>query len=90
MCAYPQQSETGTSTAMKKRSFENTFPRGEWPADPGKLPVLITQYQLAHLRGVCVRVLQKERAEGRGVPYTKEGSRVWYARDRVLAHYGAA
>lgn len=75
---------------MNKRAFTKTFPRGEWPSNPDLLPVLIDQYQLAHLRGVCVRVLQKERAEGRGAPYTKEGGRVWYARDRVLAHYGAA
>ena len=72
------------------KSTVKKLPPGQWPADPADIPIVLDQFQLARLRGVCVRVLQKERSEGRGAPFRKEGSKVWYARDKVLAHYGVA
>ena len=65
-------------------------PRGEWPPDPSVLPYLLTEDQLAHLRGKSVRTLQRERRLGCSIPFIRDGKRVLYARADVLAHYGAA
>ena len=51
---------------------------------------MLTQHQLAHLRGVTLRTLQRERRLKLSIPYTRDGKRVLYARADVLAHYGAA
>ena len=53
------------------------------------LPLMLTQHQLAHLRGVTVRTLQRERRLNRSIPYTRDGKSVLYARHHVLARYGA-
>jgi hypothetical protein len=60
-------------------------PRGEWPADVSVLPIFLTQQQYAHLRGVTVRALQRERRLGKSIPFKKQGKLVLYAREDVLA-----
>lgn len=59
--------------------------RGEWPADVAVLPIFLTQQQYAHLRGVTVRALQRERRLGKSIPFKKQGKQVLYAREDVLA-----
>jgi hypothetical protein len=51
---------------------------------------MLTQHQLAHLRGITVRTLQKERRGGRSIPYKRDGGKILYARADVLRHFGAA
>jgi hypothetical protein len=50
---------------------------------------MLAQHQLAHLRGVTVRTLQRERRLNRSIPYARDGKSVLYARHHVLARYGA-
>jgi hypothetical protein len=70
--------------------FTASLPRGEWPRAATDLPLILTQLDLAHLRGVTVRTLQRERRLGRlPIPHIKDGRKVLYARADVLAHYGA-
>ena len=67
-------------------SFTTLYPRGEWPSEVSDLPIFLTQAQLAHLRGVTVRTLQRDRRLGRSIPFAKMGKKVLYARADVLAH----
>lgn len=67
-------------------SFTTLYPRGEWPSEVSDLPLFLTQAQLAHLRGVTVRTLQRDRRLGRSIPFAKMGKKVLYARAHVLAH----
>jgi hypothetical protein len=71
-------------------SFTLVTARGEWPSAVSDLPLVLTQHQLAHLRGITVRTLQRERRLGCSIPFIRDGKRVLYARADVLAHYGAA
>ena len=83
--------ETLVPTAERKaQSFTLVTARGEWPSAASDLPLMLTQHQLAHLRGVTLRTLQRERRLKLSIPYTRDGKRVLYARADVLAHYGAA
>jgi hypothetical protein len=61
---------------------------GEWPSSAEDLPLLIREEQFAHLRGVTVRTLQRERQRNASIPYVKDGRRVWYARSHVLERFG--
>lgn len=70
-------------------AFAQRTPRGEWPAAITDLPLVLTQHHLAHLRGVTVRTLQRERRHGRSIPYVTDGRKVLYARADVLARFGA-
>jgi hypothetical protein len=49
---------------------------------------VLTQHQLAHLRGVTLRTLQRERRVGRSVPFIKVGRKILYARADVLEYFG--
>lgn len=70
--------------------FTSMTARGEWPSAESDLPLFLTQHQLAHLRGVTLRTLQRERRLGCSIPFVQDGKRVLYARADVLARYGAA
>ena len=70
-------------------SFTSVIARGEWPSAASDLPLVLTQHQLAHLRGVTLRTLQRERRLGQSIPFVKDGKKVLYARHDVLARYGA-
>lgn len=59
--------------------------RGEWPRSAADIPIFLTQQQYAHLRGVTVRALQRERRLGKSIPFKKQGKQVLYAREDVLA-----
>jgi hypothetical protein len=69
--------------------FTTVNARGEWPSAETDLPLVLTQHQLAHLRGVTLRTLQRERRLGQSIPFVKDGKKVLYARHHVLARYGA-
>ena len=71
-------------------SFTSMLARGEWPSAVSDLPLVLTQHQLAHLRGVTVRLLQRERRLGISIPFVRDGKRILYARADVLARYCAA
>ena len=43
-------------------------------------PELLTPQEYAHLRRSSVRTLDRERADGRGCPFVRLGSRVFYRR----------
>ena len=70
-------------------AFAARTPRGEWPAAITDLPLVLTQHHLAHLRGVTIRTLQRERRSGRSIPYVKDGKKILYARVDVLVRFGA-
>ena len=72
------------------RSFTEITRRGEWPSDLEDLPVLFTQNQLAHLRNVTTRTLQKERRLNTSIPFIRDGRRILYARRDVLERFGLA
>ena len=81
----------GESAAIteSKLSFTSIVPRGQWPASVEDLPLLLRQEELAHLRGVTVRHLQRERRLGRSpFPWVKDGRSVLYPREGILARYG--
>ena len=59
--------------------------RGEWPSKITDLPLFLTQQQYAHLRGITVRALQRERRLGKSIPFKKRGKQVLYARKDVPA-----
>ena len=62
--------------------------RGEWPTAISDLPLVLTEPQLAHVRGVTPRTLQRERRRGSAVPFKRIGRKVFYARDDVLSYFG--
>jgi hypothetical protein len=62
--------------------------RGQWPASTSDLPLFLTQGQLAHLLDKSVRTLERDRHEGRSIPFKKVGRTVLYARDDILAYRG--
>ena len=68
--------------------FTAVLPRGHWPSATNGLPLVLTQHQLAHLRGVTLRTLQRERRVGRSVPFIKVGRKILYARADVLEYFG--
>jgi hypothetical protein len=68
--------------------FTSTVARGEWPRPEDDLPLIITQHQFAHLRGVTIRTLQRERQLRRFIPYVQDGKNVYYAKHHVLQRYG--
>ncbi len=59
------------------------------PVDLGDLPALLTPKQLGVLLTKSEDALANERYFGRGIPYTKIGARVYYARSDVIAHLTA-
>src|SRR5262249_19224864 len=63
-------------------------PPGEWPSLPEELPLVMTDQQYAHLRGVTVRTLQRERRLNISIPYIRDGRKIRYARHHVLARFG--
>jgi hypothetical protein len=63
--------------------------RGEWPTAVSDLPLVLTEPQLAHVRGVTVRTLQRDRRRGDSIPFKRIGRRIYYARDDVLSYFGA-
>jgi hypothetical protein len=63
--------------------------RGEWPTAVSDLPIILTERQLAHVRGVTVRTLQRDRQRGNSIPFKRIGRRIYYARDDVLSYFGA-
>jgi hypothetical protein len=63
--------------------------RGEWPTAISDLPLVLTETQLAHVRGVTVRTLQRDRRRGGSIPFKRIGRRIYYARDDVLSYFGA-
>jgi len=82
--------EAGVRAEIHPMPFTASLPRGEWPRADTDLPLVLTQRDFAHLRGVTVRTLQRERRLGRSpIPHIKDGRKVLYARADVLAHYGA-
>jgi hypothetical protein len=72
------------------RSFTEITRPGEWPSHLGDLPLVFTQQQLAHLRNVTTRTLQRERRLNVSIPYVRDGKRVLYPRHHVLEHFGLA
>ena len=77
-------------TARAERaSFTSLYPPGEWPRAVEDLPLVLTEGQLAHLRGVKVRTLQRERRYGQAIPWVRDGRKILYARADVLARFGA-
>jgi hypothetical protein len=64
--------------------------RGEWPSTVLDLPLVLSEAELAHVRGVSVRTLQRDRRRGRGIPYRRVGRKIFYAREAVLSHFGAS
>jgi hypothetical protein len=64
--------------------------RGEWPTAVSDLPLILTELQLAHIRGVTVRTLQRDRRQSGSIPFKRIGRKIFYARDDVLAYFGAA
>jgi hypothetical protein len=78
-------------TALAERtapSFMARTARGEWPSVAEDLPLLLTEQQLAHLRGVTVRTLQRERRLKLSIPYIRDGRKIRYARHHVLERFG--
>lgn len=73
------------TVAVALPSFAAITAPGEWPRAVSDLPIFLTQKQLAHLRGVTVRTLQRERKQGQSIPFRKFGKKVLYARDDVIA-----
>jgi len=63
--------------------------RGEWPTAISDLPLVLTEPQLAHVRGVTVRTLQRDRRRGGSIPFKRVGRKIFYARDDVLLYFGA-
>lgn len=61
-----------------------------WPSAASELPLFLTQEQLAHLLGRSPRTLERDRAVGCSIPFTKVGRKVFYAREDVLSHLAAA
>jgi hypothetical protein len=56
-----------------------------WPSAACELPLFLTPQELAELLKKSVRTLQRDRASGRSLPFTKHGRTVLYPRDPVLA-----
>lgn len=50
-----------------------------------ELENLLSEHDLAALRGVTVRTLQRERAQRRGPAFIKLGRKVYYRREAVNA-----
>jgi hypothetical protein len=63
--------------------------RGEWPTAISDLPLVLTERQLAHVRGVTVRTLQRDRHRGGSIPFKRIGRKIFYSRDDVLSYFGA-
>jgi hypothetical protein len=76
--------------ACTTRSFTALTARGEWPSVAEDLPLLLTEQQFAHLRGVTVRTLQRERRLKLSIPYVRDGRKIRYARHHVLERFGLA
>jgi hypothetical protein len=78
------------AAVRKPTPFTEKIARGEWPSSESDLPIFLTQHQYAHLRGVTVRLLQRERRLGTSIPFVKDGNNILYARADVLARYRVA
>ena len=78
------------AAVWKPTPFTSMIPRGEWPSAEADLPLFLTQHQYAHLRGVTVRLLQRERRLGTSIPFVKDGKNILYAKADVLARYRVA
>jgi hypothetical protein len=55
------------------------------PASVEELPLFLTPRQLAVLMNCSKRTLEREREDGCGLPFTKQGRRIYYLRDVVYA-----
>ena len=64
-------------------------PPGHWPNSVGDLPLVLTEPELARVRGVSIRTLQRDRCRGASVPFKKVGRKVFYSRDDVLSFFRA-
>jgi hypothetical protein len=76
------------TTTLSPISFTERITRGEWPATINELPMVLTQQELAHLRGVTLRTLQRERMLNISIPYIRDGKKVLYPRHHVLERFG--
>ena len=61
---------------------------GEWPTTVSDLPLILTETQLAHLRGVSIRTLQRDRRRGGSIPFKRLGRKIFYSRDAILSYFG--
>ena len=84
MTELSSHSEVRSPTDLTART-----PRGEWPPTILDLPLILTDRQLAHLRDVTIRTLQRERRQGRAIPFRRVGRKIFYSRDDVLAFFAA-
>jgi Helix-turn-helix domain len=55
-----------------------------WPSEIDKIPLFLTQKELAHLLGRSVRTLERDRGTGGRIPFKKIGRSVLYSREDVL------
>jgi hypothetical protein len=55
------------------------------PVSINELPLFLTTHQLAALLYCSTRTLEREREDGNGLPFTKQGRRIYYLRDVVIA-----
>jgi hypothetical protein len=74
---------------QRSASITDFVTRGEWPSEVSDLPLMLTEHQLAHLRGKSVRTLQREPQWGRSPPFFRDGRKILYPRAGVVAHYMA-
>ncbi len=69
-------------TATQTDKVDSTV---SWPASTDRLPIFVTQRHLAGLLGCSERKLERDRHHGIGIPFTKLGRRVLYAREHIMA-----
>ena len=70
--------------------FTATHAPGQWPSDESYLPMMLTDADLAHLKGESLRSIQRKRRSNQlGIPSIKDGRGYLYARADVLKRYGA-
>src|SRR4029453_8346910 len=83
------QDHPSPSDSRKPRSLYAVTLPGEWPTAISDLPLVLTEPQLAHVRGVTVRTLQRDRRRGNLIPFKRVGRKIFYSREDVLSHFGA-
>jgi hypothetical protein len=89
---HPQEARlhpSATHSDPRAARFTGLTARGEWPSAVSDLPLVLSEPELAHVRGVTVRTLQRDRRRGGGIPFKRVGRKVFYAREAVLSYFGA-
>ncbi len=56
----------------------------QWPSDANDLPIYLSPAELAALRGVSTKTLERERKDRSGPEFAKVGKTILYPRDGVL------